>query len=60
MKPVPRCTDRDGLLDILMSGAITPGDTTLFLDMLDREISKRPRNVDIVKRPSLTAREPRR
>ena len=60
MKPVPRCTDRDGLLDILMAGATAPGDTTLFLDMLDREISMRPRTADIVKRPSLTAREPRR
>lgn len=60
MKPVPRCTDRDGLLDILMAGATAPGETSLFLDMLDREIGLRPSATDIVRRPSLTAREPRR
>lgn len=51
MKTLPRCTDRDGLLDILMSGVIAPGETTLFLDLLDREISANPRTGDIAKRP---------
>lgn len=37
MRQQPRCTDRDGLLDILMSPTTASGDMGHFLDLLERE-----------------------
>lgn len=37
MKPQPRCTDRDGLLDILMSPTTAFGEMGHFIDLLERE-----------------------